>query len=104
MFQTLQEGDILMEINGTSVRQMSHSEVVQVLKDCPRGQEASITIQRGHTVAGSSPSKNKYKSKKEEMFKPKSGFLFRSASNHRETLKELLVFYTKCIMTNLFLA
>ena len=69
-----------MEINGTSVRQMSHSEVVQVLKDCPRGQEASITIQRGHTVAGSSPSKNKYKSKKEEMFKPKSGFLFRSAS------------------------
>ena len=85
MFQTLQEGDILMEINGTSVRQMSHSEVVQVLKDCPRGQEASITIQRGHTVAGSSPSKNKYKSKKEEMFKPKSGFLFRSAP-HKEKL------------------
>merc|ERR1719317_681843 len=32
--KTLQEGDILMEINGVSVRQMSHSEVVQVLKDC----------------------------------------------------------------------
>merc|ERR1719376_351720 len=76
--KTLQEGDILVEINGVSVRTMSHREVVQVLKDCPRGHEAGIVIQRGHSLAANSPSKNKYKSKKEESFKPKSGFLFRS--------------------------
>ena len=80
--KTLQEGDILVEINGVSVRGMSHSEVVQVLKECSRGQEANITIQRGHTVphgTNSSPIKNKYKSKKDsDSMKPKSGFLFRS--------------------------
>jgi C-terminal processing protease CtpA/Prc len=80
--KTLQEGDILVEINGVSVRGMSHSEVVQVLKECSRGQEANITIQRGHTVSqgsSSSPIKNKYKSKKDsDSMKPKSGFLFRS--------------------------
>ena len=80
--KTLQEGDILVEINGVSVRGMSHSEVVQVLKECSRGQEANITIQRGNTVphgTNSSPIKNKYKSKKDsDSMKPKSGFLFRS--------------------------
>ena len=80
--KTLQEGDILVEINGVSVRGMSHSEVVQVLKECSRGQEANITIQRGHTVpsgTSSSPVKNKYKSKKDsDSMKPRSGFLFRS--------------------------
>merc|ERR1719308_307866 len=56
---------------------MSHSEVVQVLKDCPRGQEAAITIQRG--VQLTSPTKNKFKKNKEEgQLRPKSGFLFRS--------------------------
>jgi C-terminal processing protease CtpA/Prc len=43
----LQQGDILVEINNVSVRGLSHSEVVQVLKDCSRGQEANISIQRG---------------------------------------------------------
>merc|ERR1719376_521967 len=52
--KTLQEGDILVEINGVSVRTMSHSEVVQVLKDCPRGHEAVIVIQRGHSLAANS--------------------------------------------------
>lgn len=49
--KTLQEGDILVEINGVGLRGMSHSEVLQVLKECYRGQEANITIQRGHTVS-----------------------------------------------------
>ena len=49
--KTLQEGDILVEINGVGLRGMSHSEVLQVLKECPRGQETNITIQRGHTVS-----------------------------------------------------
>ena len=91
--KSLQEGDVLLDINTVSVRNMSHGEVVQVLKDCPRGQEASITIQRGLLPAGGggggggigallggSPSKNKYKKGKDgdSGLKPKSGFLFRS--------------------------
>ena len=35
--KTLQEGDVLIEINSKSVRGMSHSDVVQVLKECSRG-------------------------------------------------------------------
>merc|ERR1719228_3147776 len=74
--KNLDKGDILVEINQHSVRSMSHGEVVQVLKDCARGQEAAITIQRGIL---SSPSKNKFKKNKEEgNMRPKSGFLFRS--------------------------
>merc|ERR1719192_1714309 len=45
--KNLNEGDILVEINTVNVVNMSHNEVVQVLKDCTRGQEAAITIQRG---------------------------------------------------------
>ena len=90
--KNLQEGDVLLDINAVSVRNMSHGEVVQVLKDCPRGQEASITIQRGllpsgggvgggiGALLGGSPSKNKYKKGKDgdSGLRPKSGFLFRS--------------------------
>ena len=66
----------MIEINNVSLRSMSHSEVVQVLKDCTRGHEAAITIQRGVLA---SPSKNKFKKNKEDSnLKPKSGFLFRS--------------------------
>ena len=74
--KNLNEGDILMEINQTNVRTMNHNQVVQVLKDCARGQEAAITIQRG--MLSQSPSKNKFKKKEEGNMKPKSGFLFRS--------------------------
>lgn len=75
--KNLQEGDILIEIDNINVRNMSHSEVVQVLKDCARGQESNITIQRG--LIPMSPSKNKYKKEKGEAgLRPKSGFLFRS--------------------------
>lgn len=84
--KSLQEGDILVAINNVSVRGMSHSEVVNVLKDCSRGQEANISIQRGllpsnPTPVVTSPTKSKYKkgSKDESAgLKPKSGFLFRS--------------------------
>ena len=75
--KNLNEGDILVEINQSAVRTMSHNEVVQVLKDCARGQEAAITIQRG-VLSQASPSKNKFKKKEEGNMRPKSGFLFRS--------------------------
>lgn len=43
----LQEGDLLVEIEGRDVRGRPHTEVVQALKDCPAGQAARITLQRG---------------------------------------------------------
>ena len=45
--KTLAEGDILVAINNVRVKDLSHTEVVKVLKDCPKGQEAAIVVQRG---------------------------------------------------------
>ena len=74
--KNLNEGDILVEINNINVSNMNHNSVVQVLKDCPRGQEAAITIQRGNSL---NIAKNKFKKKEENGgLRPKSGFLFRS--------------------------
>ncbi|XP_034948712.1 membrane-associated guanylate kinase, WW and PDZ domain-containing protein 1 [Chelonus insularis] len=44
--KNLLEGDILVSINDINVRNMCHTEVVQVLKDCARNQEALIQVQR----------------------------------------------------------
>lgn len=57
------EGDILVDINNINVRNMTHIEVVQVLKDCQRNQEASVTVQRGGL---GSPAKIKMDRRKEE--------------------------------------
>jgi len=80
--KSLQEGDVLVRINSVDVRGMSHGEVVQVLKDCPRDQEAEICVRRGpgSTVSPTSPSKSssKYKRDGTSGLRPKSGFLFRS--------------------------
>lgn len=48
----LVEGDYLLAINNINVKHMSHTEVVQVLKHCPKGQEAVLKIQRGHMYNG----------------------------------------------------
>ncbi|XP_055693692.1 membrane-associated guanylate kinase, WW and PDZ domain-containing protein 2 [Lutzomyia longipalpis] len=48
--KNLQEGDILLTINTIGVKQMSHGEVVQVLKDCPKNQEAVLKVQRGQFI------------------------------------------------------
>lgn len=45
--KNLLEGDILLEINDISLENLSHDEVVQVLKNCPYNSEASICVQRG---------------------------------------------------------
>ncbi|XP_046407318.1 membrane-associated guanylate kinase, WW and PDZ domain-containing protein 2-like isoform X2 [Ischnura elegans] len=65
--KNLMEGDILVDINNINVRNMCHSEVVQVLKDCPRNQEATVMVQRGGI---GSPSKGKAK-KKEDPSSPR---------------------------------
>ena len=79
--KNLQEGDVLVSINEVDVRGMGHGEVVKVLKECARGKEAAISIQRGLIPSGGSggsPSKAG-KFKKDGLgLRPKSGFLFRS--------------------------
>ncbi|CAG9855534.1 unnamed protein product [Phyllotreta striolata] len=45
--KNLMEGDILVEINEISLQNMSHDEVVQVLKNCAYNSEATIRVQRG---------------------------------------------------------
>lgn len=60
--KNLMEGDILVDINAISVRTMCHGEVVQVLKDCSRNQEATVTVQRG---GPGSPGKNRPRKKDE---------------------------------------
>ena len=42
----LQENDILLEINGVDLRNLSHNQVVEVLKECARGQETVIKLKR----------------------------------------------------------
>ncbi|CAL4060667.1 unnamed protein product, partial [Meganyctiphanes norvegica] len=54
--KNLNESDILVDINNINVKGMSHTEVVQVLKECPHGQEAVVMVQRGGL---SSPSKSR---------------------------------------------
>lgn len=61
----LQEGDLLVEIEGRDVRGRPHTEVVQALKDCPVGQAARITLHRGGLrPAPSSPAKVKARAAK----------------------------------------
>lgn len=45
--KNLQEGDILQRINDTNVQEMAHSNIVQVLKECPKNVESRIIVQRG---------------------------------------------------------
>lgn len=42
----LQEGDILLEINDIVVRNKSHADVVQILKDCSKTEPTLLKIQR----------------------------------------------------------
>ncbi|CAD7012274.1 unnamed protein product [Ceratitis capitata] len=61
----LQEGDVLLEINGIDVRQQSHLEVVQILKDCSKTEPTHVKIQRGAAStnsASASPSGGIYSS------------------------------------------
>jgi len=43
----LMEGDLLVEINGTIVRDVKHTSVVEILQKCPIGSTASFLVQRG---------------------------------------------------------
>uniref|UniRef100_A0A8C1UGT1 Membrane associated guanylate kinase, WW and PDZ domain containing 2b n=1 Tax=Cyprinus carpio TaxID=7962 RepID=A0A8C1UGT1_CYPCA len=41
------EGDLMVEINQKGLQGLNHTQVVQLLKDCPVGTEATLVIQRG---------------------------------------------------------
>ena len=75
--KNLMEGDILVDINNINVKGMSHTEVVQVLKECAQGQEAVVMVQRGGLA---SPSKARLR--KDQSTSPKktaaAAGLFRS--------------------------
>ncbi|XP_026991080.2 membrane-associated guanylate kinase, WW and PDZ domain-containing protein 2 isoform X9 [Tachysurus fulvidraco] len=43
----LSEGDLIVEINQQGLQGLNHSQVVQILKDCAVGTEATLIIQRG---------------------------------------------------------
>ncbi|XP_012282219.1 membrane-associated guanylate kinase, WW and PDZ domain-containing protein 1 isoform X2 [Orussus abietinus] len=65
--KNLMEGDILVSINDVDVRNMCHSEVVQVLKECPRNQEALIHVQRS-----TSKPKDKIEKNSQDFFRSKT--------------------------------
>lgn len=48
------EGDLMVEINQKGLQGLNHTQVVQMLKDCPVGTEATLVIQRGATAGGQS--------------------------------------------------
>ncbi|XP_059806309.1 membrane-associated guanylate kinase, WW and PDZ domain-containing protein 3a isoform X1 [Hypanus sabinus] len=50
----LQKGDVIKEVNHQSMQQLSHAQVVEILKDWPVGSEISLLVQRG---GPSSPTK-----------------------------------------------
>lgn len=45
--KNLQEGDILLSINNINIKNLTHNEVVQVLKECPKSTETVLRVQRG---------------------------------------------------------
>ncbi|XP_056595818.1 membrane-associated guanylate kinase, WW and PDZ domain-containing protein 2 isoform X1 [Triplophysa dalaica] len=44
------EGDLMVEINQKGLQGLNHTQVVQLLKDCPVGTEATLVIQRAATA------------------------------------------------------
>lgn len=45
--KNLQEGDILLSINNIDIKNLTHNDVVQVLKECPKNTETLLRVQRG---------------------------------------------------------
>uniref|UniRef100_A0A4W3IXA3 Membrane-associated guanylate kinase, WW and PDZ domain-containing protein 1 n=1 Tax=Callorhinchus milii TaxID=7868 RepID=A0A4W3IXA3_CALMI len=43
----LNEGDLIVEINQQNVQTLGHTQVVEILKECPVGRETTLVIQRG---------------------------------------------------------
>lgn len=46
----LQEGDILIEVNGQRLIHYNHLDVISLLKKCPKGQETFFTVARQRVI------------------------------------------------------
>lgn len=44
--QGLQQGDVIIRINNTVVHNLDHTEVVETLKGCPKGEPTNFQVQR----------------------------------------------------------
>ncbi|MED6270711.1 hypothetical protein CHARACLAT_013127 [Characodon lateralis] len=78
------EGDLILEINKQPVAGFSHTQVVELLKECAVGAEASLVVQRGgtepvqpRTVFPVDPSGAEYQDIEVHLRRQKSGFGFR---------------------------
>uniref|UniRef100_A0A8B9GWS4 Membrane-associated guanylate kinase, WW and PDZ domain-containing protein 1 n=1 Tax=Astyanax mexicanus TaxID=7994 RepID=A0A8B9GWS4_ASTMX len=49
------EGDLIVEVNQQPALTLSHTQVVELLKECPVGSEAKMVVQRGHFSPWKSP-------------------------------------------------
>lgn len=45
--KNLIEGDILLSINNINIKNLTHNDVVTVLKECPKNQDTVLKVQRG---------------------------------------------------------
>lgn len=50
------EGDLILEVNQQPVAAAGHGRVVEMLKECPVGAEATLLIQRAGTGEGNTAS------------------------------------------------
>ncbi|XP_061571289.1 membrane-associated guanylate kinase, WW and PDZ domain-containing protein 2a isoform X3 [Cololabis saira] len=78
------EGDLIVEINKQAVQGFTHTQVVDLLKDCAVGAEASLVVQRGgtepsqpRTVFPADSSGAEYQDIEVHLRRQKSGFGFR---------------------------
>uniref|UniRef100_A0A4W5QCI4 Membrane associated guanylate kinase, WW and PDZ domain containing 2a n=1 Tax=Hucho hucho TaxID=62062 RepID=A0A4W5QCI4_9TELE len=54
------EGDLIVDINQQGVQGLSHTQVVELLKECAVGAETSLVIQRGHYSPWKTPKQVKW--------------------------------------------
>ncbi|XP_039998842.1 membrane-associated guanylate kinase, WW and PDZ domain-containing protein 2a isoform X4 [Xiphias gladius] len=78
------EGDLIMEINKQPVQGFTHTQVVELLKECAVGAETSLVVQRGGTEPGQprtvfpvDSSGAEYQDIEVHLRRQKSGFGFR---------------------------
>lgn len=54
------EGDLILEVNQQPVAAAGHGRVVEMLKECPVGAEATLLIQRAGTGEGATASRQNF--------------------------------------------
>ncbi|XP_035677580.1 membrane-associated guanylate kinase, WW and PDZ domain-containing protein 1-like isoform X3 [Branchiostoma floridae] len=75
-------GDVLVEINGTDVRQCTHNELVGILKECTKGKETTIIVQRGGILQLQGKGKKGTPSKQPILPMAQDGLLGRRAADY----------------------